>query len=201
MKRAFAFLLLTTAALPAWALDIPQPGRADPHMRIAAYDPLNRVQLTGEIDRQTTVTFSPREQIVRVIFGQTSTAQEAMWEGPDPKDVAASPLKNVLPLWAHKPGNTNLQVTTATEDGSLRVYQFALRAVSPLANGEDDPEATFGLAFTYPGRDQAGGCRLVEAAARAESPGGANRQAPDRHLLRHAQLGVHDAGEPRVARE
>lgn len=145
MRSLLALLAVALMIPPALALEAPKPGASDPHMRQVGYNPLNRTLLVGEIDRETTVTFSPDEQIVRVIFGQDS-----IWQGPDPKELATQPLKNNLPLWPLKTDRTNLQVTTLLPSGAQRVYQFALSAKKADPDGEDDPEAIFGLIFTYP---------------------------------------------------
>ena len=108
---------------------------------------MDRTVLVGEIGRETTVTFAANERIGRVVFG----APEAeLWEGPDPKDIEKQPLQNNLPLWPLKIGATNMQVTTTLPDGSQRIYQFALFAKAPDTDGQDDPDVTFGLIFTYP---------------------------------------------------
>lgn len=151
MRRALLAALLASVSVPALALDQPKPGTADPHMVQVPYNPLNRTQLVGELQRQTTITFGTDEQIIRVVFGQGEDAKDELWEGPDPKELGGNNgLKNNLPLWPLKTAPTNLQVTTLLPDGNQRVYQFALSAVSPGPNGEDDPDAIFGLSFTYP---------------------------------------------------
>lgn len=147
MRAAALTVLLSASAFPALALDTPQPGGADPHMRRVAYNPLNRTILIGELTRQTTITFSPAERIGRVVFGQP---EADIWEGPDPKDIKDQALQNNLPLWPLKTDPTNMQVTTLLPDGSQRIYQFSLMAKKPDTDGADDPSVTFGLIFTYP---------------------------------------------------
>jgi type IV secretion system protein VirB9 len=129
------------------ALSVPPPGAADRHIRTVAYDQFNRTVLVGEIGRETTVTFAQNERIGRVVFGQP---EAELWDGPDPKDIKEQPLQNNLPLWPLKIGATNMQVTTSLPDGSQRIYQFALFAKAPDTDGQDDPDVTFGLIFTYP---------------------------------------------------
>lgn len=147
MKPAALAAILSLASVPAMALDVPQPGGADPHMRQVAYNPMNRTLLVGEVNRQTTITFATTERIVRVVFGSTDAG---IWDGPDPKDIANQGLQNNLPLWPLKTDPTNMQVTTLLPEGGQRIYQFALTAKTPDADGGDDPNVTFGLIFTYP---------------------------------------------------
>jgi type IV secretion system protein VirB9 len=130
-------------------------------MRQVAYNPLNRTQLVGEIGRETTITFGSEEQIVRVVFGQNPN--DEIWDGPAAKEGGGS-LRNNLPLWPMKTDATNLQVTTQLPDGSQRIYQFALSAVKPAADGSDDSSAIFGLIFTYPA--EAHKAAIAEARAR-----------------------------------
>lgn len=147
MRIAALAVLLSTVSMSAMALDTPQPGGADPHMRTVAYNPLNRTVLIGELTRQTTITFGPTENIARVVFGNPDAG---LWEGPDPKDIHDQALKNNLPLWPLKTDPTNMQVTTILPDQSQRIYQFSLMAKEPDVSGGDDPSVTFGLMFTYP---------------------------------------------------
>lgn len=139
--------LLSVGIGPAMALSVPPPGAADPHIRTVPYDQMNRTVLIGEIGRETTITFGADERIGRVVFGQPDAE---LWNGPDPKDVKDQALQNNLPLWPMKVGSTNMQVTTDLPDGSQRIYQFALYAKVAGSDGTDDPDATFGLIFTYP---------------------------------------------------
>ena len=149
MRRlVMALLLSTSVSSAAMALYVPQPGKTDPHIRSAPYDAMNRTVLVGEIGRETTVTFGPDERIGRVAFGFAPDL--GLWEAPDPKEIEKQPLRNNLPLWPMRVGATNMQVTTTLPDGSQRVYQFALFAKEPDADGQDDPDVTFGLTFTYP---------------------------------------------------
>lgn len=148
MRRTAALAsILVTGIGPALALSVPPPGTTDPHMRTAVFDQMNRTALIGEIGRETTITFGPDERIGRVVFGQP---EAELWAGPDPKEVQAQALRNNLPIWPLKTGSTNMQVTTTLADGSQRIYQFALVARTPDNDGGDDPDATFGLIFTYP---------------------------------------------------
>jgi|SRR5271165_3675319 len=63
-------------------------------------------------------------------------------KGPDPEQLAQLPIGNTLPLWAVRPGRSNAQVITGTEDGSNRVYQFVLVALPPQP---DDCDQTANL--------------------------------------------------------
>jgi type IV secretion system protein VirB9 len=157
MKHLLIALTIATSLTgPAWALDTPQAGRVDQNVRREAYNPENRTRLIGEMKRSTTITFAPTEKILRVAFGD-----ETSWDGPDSK----APTRNNLTLWPVKPGTTNMQVTTLLPDGSERLYQFALVTRSEPADGSDDPDATFGLIFTYPTDVQVASAAVAKKAA------------------------------------
>lgn len=151
MSKAPYIILAMLAASPACALDEPPPiNPAEPQMRQQVYNPAGRTLLVGTVGRATILTFAPDEQIKRVVFGSAE-----FWEGPDPKEMQNAPLNNVLPIWATKPGRTTLQVVTARGNGPDRVYQFSAVVRTLPAGVEDDPAATYGLAFTYPDDERA----------------------------------------------
>lgn len=139
-----ALCATTTSVL---ALDAPPPGKLDPHIRTVAYSPYDRTLIVGVIGRSTTITFSPMERIKRVTFG----SEDPPWEGPDPSKVGSAPLENNLPLWPLKTGRSNMQVITLLPNGDERLYQFALVVRDAPTGDDDDPAATYGLIFTYPG--------------------------------------------------
>lgn len=151
--RAFLTALMVCTALPAYALDAPKPGDADPHIRQVSYNPLNRTKLVGQVGRQTTITFCKGEQVARIVLGQGDAAENELWSGPSDEKMNAQPLQNNLPLWPIKIDATNLQVTTVLPDQTQRIYQFALSA-KPAGN-TDDPDAVYGLIFQCPQEVQA----------------------------------------------
>jgi type IV secretion system protein VirB9 len=147
MRALLLATVFSAVAGSAFALDTPSPGNLDPHIRLVPYNQFNIVNLVGETGRQTTITFDKDEQIARVVLGNPD---EDAWEGPSPDELKNQPLKNNLPLWPQKTTPTNMQVTTKLPDNTQRVYQFHLAARTPDTAGGDDPDAVFGLIFTYP---------------------------------------------------
>lgn len=142
-----ALIALCATTTPVLALDSPPPGKLDPHIRAVAYSPYDRTLIVGVIGRSTTITFSPTERIKRVTFG----SEDPPWEGPDPSKVGSAPLENNLPLWPLKTGRSNMQVITLLPNGDERLYQFALVVQDAPTGDDDDPAATYGLIFSYPG--------------------------------------------------
>ena len=146
-KVAFALLCCSALTATAWAADTPPAGRRDPTMRTQAYRADTRTQIIGTLRRSTTITFGQDEAVVRVILGD-----DDILEGPDPSTLGSSPLKNHLPLWPKKAGRTNFQVITSAPGRPDRLYQFVMVVRETPSDGGDDPEATYGLTFIYPGQ-------------------------------------------------
>ena len=156
MKLRLALALGVALPTAAWALETPTPSKFDPHMRTVPYSAGNRVLLEDTLERSLTITFSPKEHIALVIFGDSlANGSTPAWEGPDQKQLANQSLGNVLPLWPQKVGREDMQVITKDDTGARKVYQFELVAKPAPADdcGQDDcddPNATYGLTFTYP---------------------------------------------------
>ncbi len=149
MPRLLSALLhagvLAGVATPAHALSVPPSGAEDPHIRTTAYSPLNRTRITAVMTHTTTVTYGPAERIARVTIGDDKTI-----EGPDPGKLQGNPLHNNLPLWPLHPGHTNMQVTTETPDGAERLYQYDVVVHDNPKDDGDDPDAVYGLIYSYP---------------------------------------------------
>jgi type IV secretion system protein VirB9 len=170
MRVVSVVTILIGLAGPAIALDAPAPGALDPHIRTTAYNAYNRTLVVGVVGMATTITFGSQERIERVMFGSVNEP----WQAPDASKGGGSAYRNNLPLWPRKAGRGNMQVITTLPDGDERLYQFDLVAHDPGAEGADDPDATYGLIFTYPGDVQ-----KAAVAAAAE-----RRQAAQAKLVR-----------------
>lgn len=164
MRKILLASVFSVVAGTALALDTPPPGKQDPHIRVVPYSQFNIVDLIGEVGRQTTITFDKDEQILRVVLGNQD---EDLWDGPSADEIKNHPLKNNLPLWPQKTTPTNMQVTTLLPDESQRVYQFHLSARTPDTAGGDDPDAVFGLIFTYQEQEKAKATAAAKAAYQA----------------------------------
>ena len=151
MVRPSLVVLLCTAAMPALALEEPQPGKLDPHVRTAIYSPADRTMIVASTGRVTNITFSPQERIKRVVMGK----DDGPIAPPDPKSLGQDGLVNNLPLRAVAPGMSDLLVITLMPDASERTYQFLVRVKAATKDGDDDPDATYALAFTYPHEEHA----------------------------------------------
>jgi type IV secretion system protein VirB9 len=147
--RALALFLCTTVS--AAALGLPEAGKADEHMRSVAYDPTNRTMMVLTVGRVSNITFNAMETIKRVIFGSLDGPVETITE----KEAGPTALVNNLPLFGKVPGKTNLVVITNSPDGHEHPYLFLLDVRAAAKGGEDDPDATYGLQFTYAAQEKA----------------------------------------------
>lgn len=128
-KLALAALLLSA---PAFAAQVPQPGKADPRIRVVDYNADEVVRVTGFPGYQITIQFGPDERIENVAVGDS-----VAWQ------VTPNKKANLLFL---KPldgtGRTNMSVVTDT-----RHYNFDL--VAKPATKVNKRELTFNLRFKY----------------------------------------------------
>ena len=164
-----AFTVLAAAALAQGDPNLPVVAGPNPNMRIVPYHPHARVQVIGNIGRPTVITFRPGEEVIRVMIGDGGDGAEQSWEGPSPQEVQESPLENIVYLYPRRPGYTSIAVITRSPRGQ-RAYQLGAlaRGVPPCGRMAcDDPEATYGLAFTYPEDEAAERAAAAKAAAEA----------------------------------
>ena len=165
--------LLAVTALAASALaqgdpNLPVVAGPNPNMRIVPYHPHARVQVIGNIGRPIVITFRPGEEVIRVMIGDGGDAEQS-WEGPSPQEVQESPLENIVYLYPRRPGYTSIAIITRSPKGQ-RAYQLGAlaRGVPPCGRPAcDDPEATYGLAFSYPDDERAERDAAAKAAAEA----------------------------------
>jgi type IV secretion system protein VirB9 len=148
-RAALSLWLLSTVS--AFALSAPTPGVADPHVRQQPYDPMNRTQLVLTVSRVSNITFSPNEQIKRALFGDENAPASTLNE----KEAGPAPMINNLPLFGKVPGKTDLVVITSLPDGHEHTYQFAIDVHAAPKDGSDDPDAIYGLEFTYAVQEKA----------------------------------------------
>jgi type IV secretion system protein VirB9 len=169
-KLILALAATTALTAPAWAQhdpNLPVAAAENPNMQTVAYNPHTRVAIIGNPGRPTVITFRPGEEVIRVMVGDGGEGAEQSWEGPSPQEVQESPLENIVYLYPRRAGYTSIAVITRSPRGQ-RAYQFAAlaRGVPPCGRPTcDDPNATYGLTFTYP-QDEAA---ERAAAAKAEA--------------------------------
>lgn len=153
-RPVLALILLASLSLsaPAFAVQTPRAGAADPRMKTVDYDPAQVVRIVGAFRTATEVVLDPNETIAHVALGDSSA-----WE------VAAE--KNILFLKPkERRGLTNLLVT-AIKGEVTRNYTFELatRAGSDAGHGA---ATYFQLQFRYPADDKA---RFLEAIGAEEA--------------------------------
>lgn len=137
--RLTATTLLIALAVPwtaAWALKDPTPGKVDPRMQTAAYNPQEIYALHLMVGRTMPVIVDPAERIVR------SWGSDAAHLRVDLPGTNVAALKAVYPM---KPETFFLM--TQADDGKDRIYAFQLDAI-PL--NPDDKDITYSVTFTNP---------------------------------------------------
>jgi type IV secretion system protein VirB9 len=154
MKSA---LVLTLAAFlasgPAFALDTPRPGAADPRIRTVDYDPQQVVRVVGVFRTATQIVLGPDETVLHAALGDATG-----WE--------VAPEKNIVFIKpkAKRPP-TNLIVTAATAAGETRNYIFELTTRAG-STGRNAPDTFFVVRFRYPADERS---RAVAAVSAAEA--------------------------------
>lgn len=159
LLAALAGTAIAVAATPAFAVDVPRPGRADPRVKWVNYDPWQVYRVVGTFRTATQIILGPGEEIQHVALGDTVS-----WE------VAAE--TNILFVKPREHGTpTNLIVTTR-RGGEVRNYTFELGIRSgPIGAGS--PNTYFQVRFRYPEDERAAAARglaqKVDALERART--------------------------------
>lgn len=137
LRTALITCLALSAAVPALALDIPNPSRSDSRVRSVSYNEWDVVRVVGTLRTSVQVVFAQTEEIIDVGSGDT-----VAWE--------IVPRGNILylkPREANPP--TNLQIATMREDGTTRTYSFEL-IVRDGAITNNSKDVYFQIRFAYP---------------------------------------------------
>jgi type IV secretion system protein VirB9 len=130
---------LACAAVPALALDKADPGKLDPHMLVAVYNPAQIYAVHVAQGQTFEITVSPHETIINS-FGADDTVLSADNDNSHHNLVIGSGPAVVAP----RP----LFVFTRTDDGKIERYSFLVDTVPP-------ERADYSLTFTYPGEGSA----------------------------------------------
>lgn len=170
-KWALAGVAAFAIAQPAFAEEIPRPGRLDPRIRTVDYDPEQVYQITGVFRTATQIVLSPREEILHVALGDT-----VAWE------VAAE--KHILFIKPREPHRATNLIVTTTRDGQVRNYQFELTARDG-AIGANSANTFFQVTFRYPDDE-----RLAELQAIASQAAELQTQIVDLQLAQGAVEGI-----------
>ncbi len=205
-RIALAFLACSVLGGPVFAAEPPGSGKASAPVpvpvpagrAIVPYNSQADVVVLGTVGGMSNITFPPRQTVVRVMF-----APAGAWEGPDPKELVNTPLKNNLTIWAEKPGRARMVVHTRDDRGDEKAHQFLLIArpdpnASPVAPGAEmtavlyepgvsggdapppaspPPPDTVGVTITDPGRERAERAEQARAAWQARRVSWEEREA------------------------
>jgi type IV secretion system protein VirB9 len=145
--RAFAAILLASAAFAPMAQAALRQPAADSDIRVVSYSATRRVEIIGVVGEPTTITFPVGEQVYR--FAQTGkpgpdgTITAGGWQGIANDQANKLPLGNNLTLWPAPAGESTMTVITLDKFGHQKVYPFRL-----IAKAKDDGgDPTFNLIF------------------------------------------------------
>lgn len=125
---------LCVLASPAFALEEPHPGRADPRICTAPYEPNNVVDLKAKVGDTLTLEFSKDEQIEQVAVSDLS-------------DMMRAKAGNML--WFQPKATMTQQpisIRTTLPDGSSRLY---------IVQWQTAPQACYLVRFTYAAQEAA----------------------------------------------
>ena len=174
IRLSLAALLCSTVS--AMALSVPQPGTADPHIKTQPYDPMNRTLMVLSVGRVSNIVFSPGEMVKRLVFGDDNGPSTTL--NKEERDQTA--LINNLPLFGKVVGKTDLIVITNSPDGHEHTYQFLIDVHSAQLHGDDDPDVTYGLEFTYAAQEKAAAAVVQRVSWQEKRDAAAKKLAEDR---------------------
>lgn len=160
-------LLLAGAALmasgTAQAVQTPKPVPQDSRVTTVVYDPRNVVRVDAEALQSTIIQFGKDEVCCIVSAGDPKAWDIKQFGGPfaiiKPGSAAAADAEKSPP---GPRAETNLQLITHDDKGTVRVYLFDLVAHAPGSDAHVDTS----ISFTYPGEVLA--ARRKAAAERAK---------------------------------
>jgi type IV secretion system protein VirB9 len=137
MRSIVIASLAWVAAGHAWALQEPSPGKLDPRMVTAAYDPA-----------QVYAVHVPQGQTLAITLAPNEIATDGF--GGDPKMLRSDLSGNVVMLWsgdAPVPPRS-IFIRSRRPDGTTRTYAL-------LVDTRPPDQAALSLTFTYPADDAA----------------------------------------------
>lgn len=136
---------------PAFALETPKPGVADPRVSTIDYDPQQVVRLVGVFRTATQILLGPGESVLHAALGD-ATAWDVVVE------------RNIVFIKPKAPTEpTNLIVTTTTAHGEIRNYTFEL-STRDGPSARETPDTFFVVRFRYPSDERASAVAALSAA-------------------------------------
>lgn len=211
MKRLSAILLLPLLSAPAFAADNwehqrPEPGKADPRICSADYDPSRVLEIGVPVQRQISIRFGPKEEILDVTVSNDVDLDKGQSKGA---------IKNILFIRAKltpmEPAP--IGVRTRLEDGTVRDYAIEWSAYDdhpPVMVASKDgiptetklPPFCFAINYRYPAdvkKAQADAWVKSQAKKRTDEAEAAlhqpNTVRPNNHYVSQGDTSIGPIGE------
>ena len=149
MRQLIAFSAVCCVAAPAWALKEPEPGKRDPRMETAAYDPA-----------EVYAVHVPQGQTLAIVLAPSEIATDGF--GADNKQLRADISGNVVMLWSGSDAvpARSMFIRSRLADGTTRTYALQVDTRPP-------ENAAVSVTFTYPSDDAAKRAAAWKAAVAA----------------------------------
>ena len=106
------------------------------------------IGITSYVGHAMFIKLDTQERIEKFLAG--ANGDDAPITVPDPQKMNNQPLHSTLPLWATKPGKTNVVILSLLpDDVTEHTYMIDINVKAPLKKDESDADATYCLKFTY----------------------------------------------------
>ena len=145
MKALTLALLSSTIAASAYAQE--DRVTVDAKCSQVEYHDSAIIGITSYVGHAMFIKLDTQERIEKFLAG--ANGDDAPITVPDPQKMNNQPLHSTLPLWATKPGKTNVVILSLLpDDVTEHTYMIDINVKAPKKD-ESDADATYCLKFTY----------------------------------------------------
>ena len=177
MKALTLALLTSTIATSAFAED--NVVTLDAKCSQVEYHDSAIIGITSYVGHAMFIKLDTQERIEKFLAG--ANGDDAPITVPDPQKMNNQPLHSTLPLWATKPGKTNVVILSLLpDDVTEHTYMININVKKPPGKDEKDTDATYCLQFTYNDQIKQEKARLAAAAAPQRRQDIERKKAEDR---------------------
>ena len=177
MKAPTLALLSSTIATAAFAQE--DRVTVDAKCSQVEYHDSAIIGITSYVGHAMFIKLDTQERIEKFLAG--ANGDDAPITVPDPQKMNNQPLHSTLPLWATKPGKTNVVILSLLpDDVTEHTYMIDINVKAAPKKDESDADATYCLKFTYNDQIKQEKARLVAAAAPQRRQDIERKKAEDR---------------------